>query len=735
MTILSLSVAAQNGIIRGNVTDSQSGEALAFALVQLNEQSTTTDIEGFFSFTHLRDTIYHLNIQYLGYQPLDDTIHLTRNQIWYQKLRLEEDVINLGTVEVSASNQQNPVTSIGNYWITPERIQQMPALGQGDLAQYLTQLPGVVTTGDQGGQLYIQGGDPHQNLLLIDGIPVVNAFHSLSAFSVVPADALQQVTLYGTAYPANFGGRISSVMDLRLREGASKPLEGMVGVDPLSAQVRLQGRIYAKGDQQWTWMLAGRESLWPYVKDIVPASYRDALDFKFRDLTLKTTWQGENGSKLSFTSLQMSDEVPVSTSTNVRWTNQGYGMQFRVLPTQSEYLIGGSVAYSDYRLDFTESGTPRSTGFRQANAQLWFANGQAENRLEYGITLNAIRSDLAFKNPQNITFSRDDNASELAVYGLYDRSWGKWRLEPGLRLQYHASVSYLSLEPRLLLQWQPSTQWQWSLAGGRYSQNLISARSNQDVVHFYQVFITGPEGLLYNHSGSATKYNVQTSWHLGSGIQWRNQGFSLKAEAYLKWFDQLIEINREKLKSSDPDFVTETGRSYGVSFAAEWANSDWLLGGHYTYAHADRTIDGTWLPAIFDRKHQMNIQGRWSPGNQGWSFSIRGQVGSGFPFTRTAGFYPVLNWDDGLLTDVIGGKNDVGVLYESPLFQGRLPDYLRWDAQIGKSWTFDGGKELEVSLSCINLLNRKNIFYFDRIQYQRVDQLPFLPLLVIQLHW
>ena len=727
--------SAQNGIIRGHIIDRESGEGLAFALVQLNRQATTTDDEGYFIFTHLKDTLYELTVQYLGYQTHAQSIDLSAGEVWYQKIRLSSDAINLGTVEVTGSNQQIPVSSLGNYWITPDRIQQMPSLGQGDLAQFLTQLPGVITTGDQGGQLYIQGGDPHQNLLLIDGIPVVNAFHSLSAFSVVPADAIQQVTLYGSAYPANFGGRLSSVLDLRLREGASKPLEGMVGVDPLSAQVRLQGRIYARGDQQWTWLLAGREALWPYLKNQIPASYRDALDFKFWDLTMKTTWQGENGSKLSFTSLQIRDEVPLASNSSVSWQNQGYGMQFRVLPLQSDYLIGGSVGYSDYRLDFYEEGVPRSTGYKQANAQLWFANGHAENRLEYGISLNAIRSDLTFKNYRNITFNRSDNASELAVYGLYERSWQHWRIEPGLRIHYHASVSYISLEPRFLLQWKPTSQWQWTLAGGRYSQNLVTARSNQDVVHFFQAYITGPEGLLYNNTGEAVPYNVQTAWHSGTGLQWQRHGLTLKTELYFKWFDQLIEINRDKRKVADPDFVTEQGVSYGISFGAEWMYRNWNVNGHYTYAKADRTIVGDWLPAIFDRRHQFNILVRWSPSDKGWNASVRGQTGSGFPFTRTAGFYPVLNWDSGLFTNVADGDNNTGVVYETPLFQGRLPDYLRWDVQVGKRWEYAWGGELEVALSCINVFNRKNIFYFDRIHYQRVDQLPVLPLLVVQFHW
>ncbi|NET39125.1 MAG: TonB-dependent receptor, partial [Cyanothece sp. SIO1E1] len=187
VSLLSLQLDAQ-AILRGNVYDQETGEPIAFGTVRLldTDLGTNTDLNGFFSLGNVPAGSYTLVVTYIGYDSLTAAVQLQEGKIEYRQLRLQSNAVNLSTVDVSAERERaRSDVQVSQLTVTPKQIRSLPSTGgEADIAQYLPVLPGVVVSGDQGGQLYIRGGSPVQNKILLDGMTIFNPFHSIGFFSV-----------------------------------------------------------------------------------------------------------------------------------------------------------------------------------------------------------------------------------------------------------------------------------------------------------------------------------------------------------------------------------------------------------------------------------------------------------------------------------------------------------------------------------------------------------------------
>ena len=259
-----------------------------------------------------------------------------------------------------------------------------------------------------------------------------------------------------------------------------------------------------------------------------------------------------------------------------------------------------------------------------------------------------------------------------------------------------------------------------------------------DVVNFFIGFLAGPEETIYKPgTRTPTDHNLQKSIHAIVGMEADlTKNLSLNVEPYLKEFTQLININRNKLSGSDPDFITETGRAYGIDFSLRYENKNLYLWGTYSLGYVRRDDGFQEYPTIFDRRHNVNLLGTYSFGkNNSWEASLRWNLGSGFPFTQTQGFYEQNNYDDLVFTDILTGNFQLGTLLTEKINAGRLSYYHRLDASLKRSFEFSRNTVLEATLSVTNVYNRDNIFYVDRITNNRVSQLPILPSLGLQLNF
>jgi len=211
-----------------------------------------------------------------------------------------------------------------------------------------------------------------------------------------------------------------------------------------------------------------------------------------------------------------------------------------------------------------------------------------------------------------------------------------------------------------------------------------------------------------------------------------NKNIEFNVEPYYKNFTQLITLNRNKLSGSDPDFSTETGLAYGIDFSLRYDKKDTYVWATYSYAFVDRDDGQQIYPTNFDRRHNVNFLVTQTFGSdKSWEASARWNFGSGFPFTLTQGFYGQFNFSDGINTDYIGGNPDLGIIFDENRNAGRLPSYHRLDLSLTKNFKISKYSELDVILSLTNAYDRNNIFFFDRIEFERVDQLPILPSLAV----
>lgn len=734
------SIYSQGGIVRGNVYNKESGEPVGFCNVYLAGTTigATTDVNGFFSIADVPAGTYNLVAKFVGYDSTAVNITLRAGGIVYKQLYIQESGIELEGVEVSARREQAKTdVQISKVTVTPQQIKSLPSTGGvADIAQYLPVLPGIILSGDQGGQLYIRGGSPVQNKILLDGMTIYNPFHSIGFFSVFETETIRSVDVLTGGFNAEHGGRVSAVVDIKTREGNKKRLAGSIGVNPFQARALIEGPIVKLKEEEnsgsTSFMLTAKHS---YLKESSKVFYEYAdsigLPYNFTDVYGKLSFVSNNGSKLNLFGFNFSDDVNFKNIAKYGWKNSGGGANFTLIPPNSNILVGGSVAFSDYSIELTEgNGDPRNSGITTFNILFDFTFFGADSEVKYGVEFNGFNTDFRFRNAFGITIEQKDFTSELAGFFKYKQKVGDLILEPGLRIQYYASQSNLSVEPRFGLKYNITDYLRFKAAGGLYSQNLISSVNERDIVNLFVGFLAGPEQTFFKPNDTdPVDHRLQKAWHAVAGFEIDlGKDVELNVEPYYKNFTQLIGLNRNKIRASQPDFETETGEAYGIDFSVRYQLKNTYLWGTYSYAYVNRDDGEQVYPTVFDRRHNVNFLVSQSFGKKKeWEASLRWNYGSGFPFTLTQGFYTLFNFQDGISTDVLQGNPDLGIIYDDKRNNGRLPDYHRMDISLKRTFTFSKYTQLEAVASVTNIYDRENIFYFDRVRYNRVNQLPILP--------
>ncbi len=740
-------------MIRGFVYDKKNGEPIIFTNVYLYKTTygSSTDVNGYFSISKIPPGDYTLMVTYLGYDTVRMDMSVASGDIITKQLFLAESAINLETVNISAERQDvKTETRTSVVKITPKEINQIPSIGgQADLAQYLQILPGIVFTGDQGGELYIRGGSPIQNKVLLDGMTIYKPFHSIGLFSVFETDIIRSADIYTGGFGAEYGGRISSVMDITTRDGNKQRFAGKIGVSTFGANLLLEGPFKKQKEGNGTsasFILSAKGSYLEQTSKTI-YSYVDTagLPFNFLDLYGKISINASNGSKVNFYGFHYRDKVNNYKSlSDFNWSSTGLGTNFLVIPGRSPVLLEGHVAYSGYNISLEEETNPTRTSKIQGfDIGLDFTYFIGKNELKYGLELLGFATNYYFINAAGREISQAENTTEIGAYFKYKMTVGKFLIEPSFRIQWYASLSNLSPEPRLAVKYNMTDNIRLKFAGGIYSQNLISARSDRDVVNLFYGFLSGPDNLPEEFNGEPVTHKLQKADHLIIGMEYDiTRKLSLNLELYYKYFSQLTNLNRNKIYDENKapeqpdllkkDFIIENGDAEGIDLALKYDSQKFYLWVVYSFAYVNRyyeDINGelTHYYPHFDRRHNINIVGTYRFGSLNtWELSARWNLGSGFPFTQTQGYYEKINFNNGIYTDFTTQNGELGIVY-GELNGGRLPAYHRLDLDIRKRFLLSENSKIDVDLSFINVYNRKNVFYRDRITGEIVYQLPFMP--------
>ena len=725
---------SQTGNIRGFVYDKNSGEPIMFCNVIL--QGTTigasTDVNGMYNISKVLVGDYTIMVTYIGYDTSTVNITLKKGKVITQNLEISESSVKLNEVRISAErSEMKTEVKAAAIKITKQDMEMIPNIGgEPDLAQYMQVIPGVVFTGDQGGQLYIRGGSPIQNKVLLDGMTIYSPFHSIGLFSVFDTDIIRNTDVYTGGFSAEYGGRISSIMDIKTIDGNKKEFGGKVSANTFGSKLFVEGPLLGNGKSSF--VFSGKTSYLDKSSEILykePILYFDdkGLPYSYTDLYGKFSLHGNNGSKINVFGFNFQDKVDYEGISELNWTSQGIGSEFILIPGNSPVLIEGNFAYSSYDISLDEEASPlRESGIDGFNMGFDFTYFQPKGKIKYGFDIHGFSTDFTTYNSVNSKIEQKENTSEFSAYINYQFITTRFIIEPGFRLQKYTLG--VSPEPRLGMKYIASDRLRFKVSSGYYSQNILSTTSDRDVVNLFSGIISSPEEIPDQADGNPYKNKFQKARHLIAGVEYDiSRRIDFQIEGYIKDFTQLTNINRNMTSKTDDEFIIESGVAKGVDALLKFKSKKLYIWAVYSIGIITRNDGEKTYNPHFDRRHNMNFVTSYKFGkNDSWKADMRWNLGSGFPFTQTQGFYENLTFSEGINTDYTSTNGELGIEY-AELNEGRLPYYHRLDASISKSIKLNKNSELDMTLSVTNAYNRENIFYFNRVKYERVNQLPLMP--------
>ncbi len=757
ITLLSATGYAQTGTIRGFVYLKKTGEPSLFTTVFLKGTTygSVTDVNGYYSITHLPPGNYTIMITSMGYDTLSEDVTVGKGQIIARKLYLKESGINLKEVHISAQQQARQTeTQVSTYVITPKDMEQIPTIGgQPEIAQYLQILPGVVSTGDQGGQIYIEGGQPVQNKVLLDGMTIFEPFHSIGLFSVFDGDIISDATVYAGGFNAEFGDRISSIMDIHTRDGNKKEVTGEVDASPFGAHALVEGPIAKNSDDDpnkasASFIISAKNSyLEQTSKTLFPwVDSGHGIPFNYSDYYGKVSINTANGSKINFFGFNYNDNVDYPNLYIGGWNQAGLGANFILVPASTTSLMEGNIDYSNYKI-YQQGGDTSSIG--TFSMGLKFTQFLGNIDLMYGFELSSTTTHYDFTNAENLYISEIYNSQEINGYVKmkFTSDNKKLILEPGFRMQYYGSLGEFSPEPRFDMKYNFTSKFRFKGAAGLYSQNLLAAINEQEVVDLFYAQLTCPPtsetpSTFTQQNGAQFTVNnpLQRAYHLTAGFEYDPSPYiQMDMQAYYKDFLQTTTLNYNQIYAEGtpgvPDtlskpFLIQSGKAYGADMSIKYNYKRIMIYTVYSLGYVNYWSGTYSFPPPFDRRNNVNVVVSYKAGKDlSWMFDVRYNYGSGFPFTPTQGYYPMVPFNN-ITTNYTTSNGNLGIVY-SGFDSQRLPDYSRLDVGVDKSYQISQSVGLHFNLSVINVMNTKNIFYINRIADQVVYQLPIMPSLSV----
>ena len=751
--------------VRGFLYEKKNGEPVLFEKVMLlNPKDSSiyagamTDVNGFFTIPKVQIGKYVVKVENPNFVTIIENIEIKTpsgiTNLRYDLAKPEFVVKELEEAVISAeSKKKKTEVNISQIKLDKKAVERIPSIGsENDIVGAISVTPGVVTTGDQGGQMYVRGGTPIQNKVMLDGMTIYQPFHSIGFFSIFETELIKNVDIYTGGFDAKYGERISSIMDITYKDGNKKDFAGKLSVSPFLAKIVLEGPFKRQKDgsnSPLSFLLTGKQSLLDQTaKRLYPnVNGGDGLPFNFTDIYGKITYSGGTGSKVNFFGFHNNDSVNYGIA-NINFKQSGGGMNFQIVPSSSSTLIKGHVNGSSYSTIFVEDQKePRSSsigGFDLGFDFVHFLKNGSD--ITYGFNFGGFNTKFITMNEFKQTVSLDNFTSGIGSYMSSKIIRNRWVIQPSMRIQYYVSYSTFSPEPRLGLKYNANEKLRMKFSGGRFSQNFTSASSDRDVVNLFNSLLSAPtdvQAKFVTQMGKEknVKNGLQYAWHAIMGFEFDlTKHLSMNLEGYYKYFPQLSNINTNKMYEDGAiefatkpdvfkkDFIIESGKSYGVDLLLKYSKKRLFIWGVYSYGKSTRWDGFQEYFPVFDRRHNINIVTSYAFGKKkGTELNIRWNLGSGLPFTPNAGFYQGETFQSGITTDYTT-TNPSSVSNQLGDFNSqRLPYYHRLDITVKKQFVFKNKTVLESIFSVTNTYNRKNIFYVNRITSKIIYQFPILP--------
>ncbi len=722
----------QKFTLSGHVKDAATGEELISASLYIEELATgnVTNVYGYYSIT-IPAGNYNLVFSYLAYQ--DQKLQLTLDGDLRLDIELESALNTMEEVTIVAENKAKNVESVemSKINVDIEAVKKLPALfGEVDIIKAIQLLPGVKSIGEGTSGFYVRGGNADQNLVLLDEAPIYNASHLLGFFSSFNPDAIKDMQLSKGAIDARYGGRLSSVLDIRMKEGNSKNFAGAGGIGSLMTRLALESPISDKG----SFIISGRRSYLDVMAKLFLKARGDGEDtdftFYFYDLNLKSNYRLNQNDRI-FASAYLGRDVMAdgaegfslgwgNKTSTVRWNHIFSPKLFSNLTfyySNYDYGLGVQDGISD--IDWKSNLTEYSL-----KADLAFYPSPAHN-IEMG--LQSIRHDL---DPGNITLIEEGELlSELDIenalsienalyisdeYTVND----KLTLQAGLRLsslhnvgpkthipmdenyepmdsvRYEGGIynSYYNLEPRLSFKYSLNENQSVKGSYNRTAQYIQQASNGNSATPFDIWFTSSP----------VVQPQLADQYTLGYFRNFVNNAYEFSSEIYYKDFARAIDFKeRAQLllnKNLEGELRIGDARAYGIELMLKKDKgrlTGWLA---YTYSKIEKNIDqinnGDWYNAKYDKPHDLSLVASYE-------LSKRISVSSNFVYSSgNAVSFP---------TGKYIYKNTIIPVY-SERNGARLPNFHRMDVSMTLRGKDNDKKrwKSEWVFSIYNVYNRKN---------------------------
>jgi len=698
----------QTGIISGFVTDSSSGESLigANVFLQENGQGMATDINGYYIIQEIIPGNYTIMVSYIGFDVSRQPLSIMEDQSVKINIALVEQVVELTEVEVTAEKfQRRNNIQPSKINLSPRMMKAAPALAEPDLFRTIQALPGVLMTSEYSTGLVIRGGNTDQNLIMLDGITVYNPSHLGGVFSNFIVDGVKEAELIKGAYNAEYGGRLSAVLNVISREGNKNEFKGKVNLSLLSAQTTLEGPFY-KG----AWVLSGRRTYFDLVlPKVLPDNIADNIPpYYFYDIQSHIFSDISSKDRISLSYYSGIDNIIFDTfGLDGRWGNNTVSAHYRRV--FNERLVGNFlIANSQF---FTRFGLGGSGGLVSDNGIddktlsgdfSWFKS--SESTFKFGVQQKMLGFEYINKFQDSTQFKIKTSPVELASYvKMKYKHNNLFIIEPGIRINYY-NVYPDSLYPdlRLGLKYLLTDDRYINFSVGNYHQ-FISTFQDDFNPAILDNWIAADESVAPGKS-------VQVV--LGYEEYIRNI-YKIQVEGYYKDLKNLLTYE-EKRSTTDAEISDESlaeivtpadGYAYGFELFGQKMTgklSGWLA---YTFSVSRKIMNSIYAKSEqeyytnWDRTHAFSALGNYQF-NKKWEMNWRLALQSGQAFTPILGYY-VQKFPESpeeVFRTIPGTRNSSR--YEP---YSRLDVGVVYHAKIGKT-------NVDFFFQIINTLNRSNTF-------------------------
>ncbi len=731
--------AQQTGTINGYVVDEQTQETMVGATIRVKETKlgAITNKSGFFAIVNVPSGTRTLVVSYVGYEPKEVEVDLPAGGSQKVTIAIRPKATT-GTVTVKGErDSERSQIDVSRVNVPVEQLKQLRIGGEADVFRSLQYMPGILTSSQISSGLYIRGGSPDQNLILIDGSTVYNPTHLLGFFSAFNADAIKDVDLIKGGFPAEYGGRLSAVLNLTQKDGNRNEFEGLASLGLISSRATLQGPV-----GNGSWFLGGRRTYIDLLLNAVPEDKENPIpSFNFYDLNGKITQDFGSNDRLFLSGFMSADDLSLdgngiqfnigigNRAASARWTHIFGDNLFSTLNlTGSRYYnnFGGNQSGFEFGIENI------ITDYTLKGALEWYTSDQITLKGGFESTRYIFDYLKNFSGNKDSTVTSGTITSATTNLTVYDWAHagylqGNFAISDLLSAQVSLRSNYSALSEDVT--WDPRAAFRYQL------QENIAIKGAWGIYHQYLHLASLPDFSFFD-TWLPTDSTVSTGRSIQYILSLETQpfdGYDLNIEGYYKKLQNINEVNQfaTDTKTVSDIFYEGSGEAFGVEVFLQKKVGDFTGWAGYALgfinAQFDSVNQGRWFRPKYDRRHDMKLVGQYK-------LNDRWEIGASFSFQSGQSYTGVTSRFESSLP---GEPNPTSVTVPAERYGLRLPPSHQLNINANYSSTLFG-LPMRLLIDIYNVYSRRDIWfrYYDATgavtEVVDVRLLPIIPTVAIE---